>query len=173
MMQALAAARTLGLASWCIGAGAVRNMVWDKLHHRRSPSALPDIDLAYFEPDELSTEHDRALQARLAQQAPGLPWEVTNQAAVHLWFERYFGSAVEPLASLQDGVASWPEYATAVGLWLDADDTVRVIAPHGLDDLFDCVIRHNPARASVANFRQRLETKRYRERWPQVRIVLP
>ncbi len=173
MMQALAAARSLGLASWCIGAGAVRNMVWDSLHHRPSPSALPDIDLAYFDPDDLSAEHDRALQARLALLAPGLPWEVTNQAGVHLWFERYFGRPVEPLASLQDGVATWPEYATAVGLWLGADDSIGVIAPHGLGDLFDCVIRHNPVRASVANFRQRLETKRYQERWPQVRIVLP
>jgi len=32
LMQALAAARGLGLASWCIGAGAVRNRVWDHLH---------------------------------------------------------------------------------------------------------------------------------------------
>ena len=38
LMQALAAARDLGLASWCIGAGAVRNRVWDHLHGH-APSA--------------------------------------------------------------------------------------------------------------------------------------
>jgi uncharacterized protein len=171
-MQALAAARSLGLASWCIGAGAVRTMVWDNLHGQSAPSALPDVDVAYFDAGDLSGARDRALEARLAALAPGVPWEVTNQAGVHLWFERYFGKAVEPLASLQDGVATWPEYATAVGLWLDSQHAIGVIAPHGLDDLFDCVVRHNPARASVANFRQRLEQKRYQERWPQVRIIL-
>jgi uncharacterized protein len=172
-MQALAAARSLGLASWCIGAGAVRSMVWDSLHGKDVPSALPDVDVAYFDAGDLAGARDCALQARLAALAPGLPWEVTNQAGVHLWFEHYFGKAVEPLASLQDGVASWPEFATAVGLWLDPQDGIGVIAPHGLDDLFDCVVRHNPARASVANFRQRVEQKRYQDRWPQVRIIHP
>jgi hypothetical protein len=172
-MQALAAARSLGLASWCIGAGAVRTMVWDSLHGKDTPSALPDVDVAYFDAGDLASARDHALQARLAALAPGVPWEVTNQAGVHLWYERYFGMAAEPLASLQEGVATWPEFATAVGLWLDPQDGIGVIAPHGLDDLFDCVVRHNPARASVANFRQRLEQKRYQERWPQVRIILP
>ena len=45
---------------------------------------------------------------------PDVPWEVTNQAHVHLWFEEHFGHAVPPLSSLSDAVASWPEYATSV-----------------------------------------------------------
>ena len=173
LMQALAAVRSLGLASWCIGAGAVRNMVWDSLHDKASPSALPDIDVAWFDRADVSSARDRALQAKLAALMPGVSWDVTNQAGVHLWFDAYFGKPVEPLASLHDGVATWPEFATAVGLWLDPQDTIGVIAPHGLHDLFDGVIRHNPARASVANFLHRLEQKRYQERWPEVRIILP
>ena len=31
-MAALRAGRALGLAQWCIGAGALRNLVWDALH---------------------------------------------------------------------------------------------------------------------------------------------
>lgn len=31
-MPALEAVRSLHLNSWCIGAGAVRNLVWDHLH---------------------------------------------------------------------------------------------------------------------------------------------
>jgi hypothetical protein len=172
-MQALAAVRSLGLASWCIGAGAVRAMVWDSLHGKDTASALPDVDVAYFDAGDFAPARDRVLQARLAALAPGVPWDVTNQAGVHLWFDAYFGTAVEPLACLEDGVASWPEFATAVGLWLDPQDGIGVIAPHGLEDLFDCVVRHNPARASVANFRDRLAHKRYQDRWPRVRIILP
>jgi hypothetical protein len=101
---------------------------------------------------------------------PDTPWEVTNQAAVHHWFENYFGHAVEPLTSLQEAVASWPEYATSVGLCLHADDSIEVIAPHGLDDLFNCVVRRNPARVSLATYRQRTTQKNYTARWPRVTI---
>jgi hypothetical protein len=138
-MQALVAVRELGLPSWCIGAGAVRNMVWDKLHGHSTPSSLADID-------------------------------VTNQAGVHQWFETSFGHAVPPLHSLEEAVASWPEYATAVGVWLSDEGSIEVIAPHGLDDLFSLVIRRNPVRVSLDTYRQRVAQKNYTQRWPSVRV---
>lgn len=174
MMDALQAVRGLGLADACIGAGAVRNLVWDALHGKTRPSALSDIDVAYFDAGFDRADHgaarDAALQSRLQALRPDLPWEVTNQAAVHLWFEAHFGHAVAPLRSLEDAIASWPEYATAVGLRLEADDTITVLAPLGLDDLFGCIVRRNPARVSLETYRRRIVEKRYAERWPGVRI---
>lgn len=170
-IQALTHVRALRLPAWCVGAGAVRNLVWDALHTHAEPSMLPDIDVAFFDPTDLSAAHDAALQARLAVASPGTPWEVTNQAGVHLWFERHFGHAVAPLRSLDAAVASWPEYATAVGLWLDDGDGLHVIAPHGLDDLFGMVVRRNPARVTLETYRQRVATKRYAQRWPRVRVI--
>lgn len=171
LMPALRAARELDLSSWCLGAGVVRNLVWDALHGYQTPSSLPDLDLAYFDAADVSPERDALLQRRLAEAMPQIPWEVTNQAGVHHWFESYFGHAVAPLTSLPEAVASWPEYATSVGLWLDADDTIHVIAPHGLDDLFNCVVRRNPARVNVATYRQRVAQKNYAARWPRVTII--
>ena len=124
LMAALSAARSLGLGSWCIGAGA-----------------------------------------------PSLAWEVTNQAHVHTWFMREFGREVAPLLSLEDGVATWPEYATCVGVSLEDGDAIRVIAPHGLEDLFALRVRHNPARADIDTYRQRLTSKRFAQRWPQLVIA--
>jgi hypothetical protein len=170
-MQALAHVRALHLSAWCVGAGAVRNLVWDALHAHAAPSTLADIDVAFFDASDLSPARDAALQDRLSAASPGTPWEVTNQAGVHLWFERHFGHAVAPLRSLDEAVASWPEYATAVGLWLDAADCLHVIAPYGLDDLFGMVVRRNPARASLATYRERVASKRYAQRWPRVRVM--
>ncbi len=170
-LQALAHVRALRLHAWCVGAGAVRNLVWDALHGHVVPSALTDIDVAWFDAGDLSPERDAALQRQLQAAAPDTPWEVTNQAGVHLWFERHFGHAVAPLRSLDEAVASWPEYATAVGLWLDDRDCLHVIAPHGLDDLFAMVVRRNPVRVSVETYRQRVAGKRYAQRWPRVRIL--
>lgn len=170
-MAALRAVRSLELNSWCIGAGAVRNLVWDALHEFDTPSVLADVDVAYFDATNLSLERDAALQETLKQLRPDVPWEVTNQAAVHLWFERYFGHPVEPLNSLEAAVATWPEYATCVGIRLEHDDTITVIAPHGLDDLFGIIVRRNPVRVSVDTYRERVAQKRYVERWPRVIVV--
>jgi len=87
-MDALRAVRAMRLHSWCIGAGAVRNLVWDALAGKTQRSALSDVDVAFFDLSDVSAEHDRRLQRQLESAMPDVPWEVTNQAGVHLWFER-------------------------------------------------------------------------------------
>jgi hypothetical protein len=170
-MSALSAVREMRLESWCIGAGAIRNLVWDSLHGYEIPTYLPDVDVAYFDASDLSSTRDAEIQRRLAARCPGIPWEVTNQAAVHLWFENVFGYSVPSLTSLVDAIASWPEYATAVGLTLLDDGTMDIYAPYGLDDLFSMVVRRNPTRVSIDTYRRRLEQKRYLDRWPRVTVV--
>lgn len=172
LMRALRAVRDLDLDAWCIGAGAIRGLVWDALHGYSVPTPMSDIDVAYFDPLVLTTTRDVELQERLSAVQPGMPWEVTNQAAVHLWFEACFGHPVPPLSSLQEALASWPEYATCVGVTLRRDGSLEVIAPHGLEDLFAMVVQHNPSRASVAAYRHRVAEKRYADRWPLVKVVL-
>lgn len=78
---------------------------------------------------------------------------------------------MQPLTSIEAAVASWPEYATSVALSLRQDETIQVIAPYGLDDLFDMVVRRNPQRVSVATYRQRVAQKNYRQRWPKVTVM--
>lgn len=170
-MDALVTVRDLNLDEWCIGAGAIRNLVWDALHGRSAPSKLSDVDVTYFDLNDVSPQREHDLQRRLIEVRPSVPWEVTNQAGVHRWFEAHFGHAVEPLKSLKDAVASWPEFATAVGISLGRDNALRVIAPHGLEDLFAMVVRRNPVRVSVETYRERVEQKRFAERWPRVKVV--
>lgn len=172
LMKALLAARSLGLKTWCIGAGAIRNRVWDHLHHIGCGDADSDVDLVYFDTDALPSE-DGALQARLARLLPDVSWHVTNQAHVHRWYEQSFGQAVQAVASLEEGISTWPEYATCVGLTLDAGGSMDVIAPHGLEDFFALRLRHNPMRATRSTFLQRVTSKRWLERWPELRICAP
>lgn len=98
-------------------------------------------------------------------------WEVTNQASVHHWFLQALGQVVPPLRSLEEGVATWPEFATCVGVCLEPDDSLRIVAPHGLDDLFAPRVRHNPVRADAATYERRVAQKRYAHRWPRVEVV--
>lgn len=170
LMRALHAVRALEIESWCIGAGAMRNVVWDYLHGYREPSALADVDVAYF---DLTVDpgDDQRIQKLLQAREPSVPWEITNQAFVHTWFEAYFGHPVEPLRSLEEAVASWPEFATSVGVSLTDEGRIEITAPHGLDDLFEMRVQRNPTRVSVETYRSRVLEKQYLQRWPRVAII--
>lgn len=166
----LKAVRRLGLASWCIGAGAVRSLVWDRLHGFTAPPHYDDVDVVYYD-DQVGQEQDDVLQKRLQTFMPSVRWEVTNQALIHHWFLARHSQVVPPLHSLAEGIATWPEYATCVGVRLNLNDSIEVIAPHGLEDLFQLSLRHNPTRVSAAVFNERIMSKRFIERWPMLSII--
>jgi hypothetical protein len=170
LMRALRAARELDAPDWLIGAGAIRDRVWDHLHGFTRPAGR-DIDLAFFDPCALRSVHERGLQRAITERVPDICWEVTNQAALHLWYPQVFGIELEPLTCSADAVALWPETATAVGIRLLADDRLQVIAPFGLDDLFNLRCRRNPRVTTREQYHRRVQNKRIARRWPRVRVL--
>jgi uncharacterized protein len=133
------------LPDWVVGAGVIRNVVWDHLHGHKTPTPVRDVDVAFFDPADPSRERDAQVERELSELMPSVPWEVTNQAGVHLWYTTKFGYPIEPIRSIEDAVARWPETATSVAVRLRADDTLQVVAPVGLDDLLGMVLRRKPA----------------------------
>ena len=116
LCRALAAVAASGLPDAWIGAGVLRDVVWGQRHGGFNPAEVNDIDVAFFDPGCLSRERDLQAQEALAGLAE-LPWEATNQAAVHTWYHAYFGgSPVPPFASVHEAVATWPETATCVAV---------------------------------------------------------
>lgn len=175
MMRVLATVRSSELPQAWVGAGALRDLVWGELYGAGfNPAAVRDIDVAYFDPDDLSRDRDERATARLGHIWPQLPWEARNQAAVHTWYNSKFGGEpARPLQSIMDAIATWPETATAVAVQLDAAGEIEICAPHGLDDLLGGVWRRNPNRVSVQRSRERLARHRPAERWPAVRVIPP
>jgi uncharacterized protein len=172
LMRALEAVAASGLPDAWIGAGAIRDVVWGQLHDGFDPGAVRDIDVAFFDTSDLGRERDTRAQLTLGTLA-ALPWEATNQAAVHLWYHEYFGG--EPVAAfgrVHEAVATWPETATCVAVRLTPGG-LRVCAPHGLADLLQGVWRVNPVRVSAATSRARLARQGLGDRWPHVTVVPP
>jgi hypothetical protein len=172
LLEALRAARDVDPPDWLVGGGVLRDLVWDRLHGQSRPAPPRDVDLAFFDPTRLDRARDAEVEQALAARLPGVPWDAKNQAAVHTWYGRVFGGRVAPLRSAADGVATWPETATAVAVRLFPDDRLEVVASCGLDDLFGLVCRRNPRRVTVDHYHRRLHDKRIAERWPRVEIVL-
>jgi hypothetical protein len=169
VMEALEAARDVAAPDWLIGAGAIRDAVWDAAHGR-APAMPRDVDLEFLDAADLTRDRERAVEAALRARAPGLPWEAANQAAVHLWYPRRFGLEVPPFGSCAEAIATFPETASCVGVRLLDDDDLLVVAPYGLADLLGCVCRHNPARVSASFYERRVAEKGWRARWPKLLV---
>ncbi|MFI5001246.1 MAG: nucleotidyltransferase family protein [Reyranellales bacterium] len=165
-MEQLRAVRALGLPDWCIAAGFVRNRVWDHLHGI-APARLPvDIDVLYFDAGDTSKDREFEFEDRLDDLLPGLPWQVRNQARMHVWKE------LPPHRDTADAMTFWLETVTAVGVRLEADDTLTVIAPLGADDLLNLVCRPTTfGRTRRHDYEGRIAQKRWRELWPKVRFL--
>jgi uncharacterized protein len=169
-MSVLRAARACAPPDWWVGGGVVRDLVWDGLHGDFDPARVKDVDLAFYDPYDLSHAREVKLECALAAHLPRVTWDAKNQAAVHLWYQSRFGVTVPRLVSAGDGVATWPETATAVAVRLCADDSLEVLAPCGLADLLGGVCRRNPRRVTVEEYRRRLLRKEVAQRWPKVVI---
>jgi len=169
-LEILAAVRALGLPDWAIGAGFVRARVWDELTGQaRTP--LGDVDVLYFDPAETDPAADAALERKLTDIRPDVPWSVTNQARMHA------RNADDPYRDTADALRFWLETPTAVAVRLEANGTITVLAPLGLDDLFDLVVRPTPETGKrpdkMAACRHRLATKTWPQTWPGLRVAEP
>lgn len=171
LIQILETARTAELPNWYIGAGIIRDLVWDHLHQNSERTPPNDVDVAFFDPDDLTEGRDEAATAVLHSILPNIPWEATNQAAVHTWHERVFGYAIDPYQSTEEGIASWPETATSMGVRLMPDDSLHVYAPCGLEDLFTLKLRRNPTKVTLEEYRQRYVKKKMKQKWPLVGFI--
>jgi hypothetical protein len=165
-MRVLAQVRELALPDCWVGAGFVRNLVWDHLHGYPASPLSGDIDVVWFDPHRAGAEHDTALERVLHERDGTLAWSVKNQARMHR------RNADRPYRSAADAMAHWPETATAVGVRLDARGAVEIAAPLGLSDLFDLVVRPTPHFVAEKHpvYLERIRAKDWQARWPRLRI---
>jgi hypothetical protein len=166
MMRCLAVLAAHGPAGAWIGAGFVRNAVWDHLSGLDTEANPPaDLDVVFHDPAIATAEHDARIEATLSMAAPDLPWSVRNQARMH---ER---NGHDPYRDVADALTHWPETATAIATRLGPQG-VEILAPFGVEDVLEMIIRPTPAfRTKPEIPLARLEAKGWLTRWPRVRLV--
>jgi uncharacterized protein len=173
MLDLIGVVSTSGLPDAWIGAGAIRDLVWDsKFGAGFDSSRVKDVDVAFFDKRDLRPERDRRAADVLKHARPQVNWDAKNQAAVHTWYEARYGVRVDAFRSIREAVGSWPETATAVAIRVaEPNGPLEVLAPCGLDDLLDGLWRRNPVRVSASESLRRLADKRKNWRWPGVRVI--
>lgn len=164
MMNILQIAEKLALPDWIIGAGFVRNKVWDYLHGRnKSQVDTADIDLVYYDPSGNDQKADEELSEKLKKET-GVEWEVVNETYAHKWND------LPPYKSTKDALSQWPETVTAIGVKLENGE-LKLVAPYGIDDLVNLIIRPSPRFPCIDKVKERVKQKRWLEKWPKLEIV--
>ena len=82
--RAFEAARFLGLPDSWIGAGFVRDAVWDHVFGRCPSLPSGDVDVVWFDPLQTDEKLDEDLEAELRCLEPAFAWSVKNQARMHV-----------------------------------------------------------------------------------------
>ncbi len=153
---------------WLV-AGAVAQTVWNAKLGYSPDHGIRDVDIVYFDAENLAAESEQAEEQRIRSLFASLPVpvDVKNEARVHLWYEARFGFAIAPYRSTEDAIATFPTTATAIGVRL-SDGRFEISAPFGLTDLCHLVVRPNETQINV----QRYQTKvsRWRTHWPALDI---
>ncbi|MGG6230350.1 nucleotidyltransferase family protein [Tenacibaculum sp. SDUM215027] len=162
MLHILETVRGLHLPDCWIGAGFVRNKIWDYKHNSRRTS-LNDIDVIYFDENNLTKERELALEEQLKAINPSVNWSVKNQARMHL------RNGHSPYKSCYEAISYWPETATAIAVQLNTNNQIEFIAPHGLDDLFNLVVKPTP-NFDLTTYCNRVTNKGWKDTWRKLVI---
>lgn len=171
LMHVLTVMRELNLPDWRLFSGAVYQAVWNAQTGRPVGYGIKDYDIGYFDADTSWDAEDVVIKRVAAAFEPPLRGqvEVRNQARVHLWFEDKFGEPYDPLTCTDDAPARFVAPAFAVGVRLEADDAISVVAPFGLEDVFAMTVRPNPTRGLAKGWERVIANAR--GRWPEITVV--
>lgn len=147
--------------------------MWNHRSGRPAGHGVKDYDIFYFDDRDLSWEAEDAVIRRVAEATRdltagmGAVIEVKNQARVHLWYERRFGSPYPRLESARDGIGRYLVACTCIGIEAASG---AIHAPDGFGDLEAGILRMNPLSGNRPDlFRRKAES--YRARWPWLSIV--
>ncbi len=122
---------------WYVGAGFVRNLVWDKLHQYTSSTKLNDVDVIFCDWHECSESSELKIENSLRKLMPDVNWSAKNQIRM----AKLHGH--EPYKDCCDAMLYWPELETAVAATLTDDLSVQVISPFSAAKVMGLTVSRN------------------------------
>lgn len=163
IIEILTIVRNLKLNDCWAGAGVIRNKVWDFLHEKNTIQ-FNDVDVVFFDETNISEKLEKEIEQKLIDIKPGIKWSVKNQARMH------FRNNHLKYSNTEDAISHWPETATAVAARLNVDNKIEILAPYGLIDLFNLIVKPTP-NFDVIVFQQRVNEKQWEKQWENLKFT--
>jgi uncharacterized protein len=167
MMSVLAVVESLNLPDWMICAGFIRNKVWDYIHNNNTKTQPSDVDVMFFDFQDRNAAID--IRKRLENLRPDIGWDIENQAFSHE------SNNDSPYRDTLDALSKLPETVTSIGIKSCVGE-LSLIAPHGIGDLVNCVIRPTPIFYRYPERKQivieRLQEKKLFAKWSKLKVMI-
>lgn len=153
-----------------LAAGAVVQSYWNTVHGYPPLHGVSDVDIVYFDPDDLSAESESRQAARIAGEFERLPirLDVKNEARVHLWYAERFGYAIDAYASVEAAIDTFPTTAGSIGI-RTAGEAVECYTSFGFEDLLELVVRPNKRQITRSIYASKVA--RWKTVWPMLNII--
>ncbi|HEF5710763.1 TPA: nucleotidyltransferase family protein [Bacillus cereus] len=171
MMNVLQMAKSLELPDWWICAGFVRSKIWDTLHDYEAKTAMPDVDVIYYDSLHQDEIYEQSLETKLMNIDATIPWSVKNQARMHVV------NNMPPYSSSVNAISKFPETATALGVTLDELNNVILTAPWGIEDVLSLQVKPTAhfleLKERLHMYKNRVIKKNWQSKWPNITITYP
>ncbi|MEW4236357.1 hypothetical protein BK784_09970 [Bacillus thuringiensis serovar medellin] len=171
MMNVLQMAKSLELPDWWICAGFVRSKIWDTLHDYEAKTAMPDVDVIYYDSLHQDEIYEQSLETKLMNIDATIPWSVKNQARMHVV------NNMPPYSSSVNAISKFPETATALGVTLDELNNVILTAPCGIEDVLTLQVKPTAhfleSKERLHMYKNRFIKKNWQSKWPNITITYP
>lgn len=144
LMSILDYVEQLNLPNFYIAAGSVFQTIWNYYDNRPLNYGIKDIDIIYFNNNDLSVEKDLEYYNIINRyvKSKGLNYDidVSNEARMHLWKKENENKEIDQYKNSEDAIDKWIATVHAIGITKE-NSQIKVYAPFGLSDIFSRTIR--------------------------------
>ncbi|MCI8362185.1 MAG: nucleotidyltransferase family protein [Clostridia bacterium] len=129
---------SLNLPNFYIAAGAVFQTIWNYYDNKPLNYNIKDIDIIYYDSNNLSKEHEKKLEYSISQYFRDMNYEfdVHNEARMHLWKKEN----IDQYKNSEDAINQWIATVHAIGI-TKKNNNIEIYAPYGLSDIFSRTVR--------------------------------
>lgn len=117
------------------------------------------MDVIYFNPENVDEGEEKEYEEKLLRMLPDVPWSVKNETRMHLVND------IPPYSSSVDAISKFPETVTSLGVRVDDDDELILVAPHGIEDLINFQVRPTPYFEEMIGRAQIYEIRLIEKNW--------
>ena len=134
----------LKLPNFYIASGAVFQTIWNYLDNRPINYGIRDIDIIYYDSNNLSKEYEEKLESKIEKYFKdnniNYKFDIHNEARMHLWKKENENKDVDQYKNSEDAIIQWIATVQAIGITKNNNE-IKVYAPFGLSDIYGKAIR--------------------------------
>jgi len=152
-----------------VGAGVIFQNVWNVIHGYELNTHVKDIDVLYWDEDDLSWDSENNTIRSLTESLRdiNIPLDVKNIARVHLWYKDRFGIAMDQYRSVQESISTWPVIGACMAIRLN-NGKVEFTAPYGFQDMFSLRVRPNKVLVNREIYQDK--ASKWQEQWNKLSV---